>query len=471
MEETASEYRPALQAAFDAALEFLNRLDSMPVGARASLEGLRERFRIQLPERGDLPEHIVRDLVENATDGMSGSPTGRFFAWVIGGTLPAALAADWLTSTWDQNAAMFAPSPASAVIEEVAGSWLKELFGLPPESAFAFVTGGQMANTTCLAAARNSVLTKTGWDVETSGLAGVPPIHVLCPESRHNSVDRSVRFLGIGSGQMTRVACDREGRIIYDELKRALETHAGPKIVCLQAGDINTGAFDDFVRLIPLAKEHDAFVHVDGAFGLWAAATPTYRSFMLGADQADSWSVDGHKWLNVPYDCGYSFVRDAGALRNSMANTASYLSYSAAARDQMDWNPELSRRARGIPTYAALRQLGRQGIVDLSDRCCAHAKSLVMQAGKLPRVEVLHLPTLNQGLLRFHSQQPADEAADDAYTDRLIHAVWKSGEAFFSGTTWHGRRAMRVSVCNWRTSDSDVSRAVAAIAAALRSER
>jgi len=328
-----------------------------------------------------------------------------------------------------------------------------------------------MANTTCLAAARNGVLKQIGWDVETAGLASAPPVHVLCPESRHNSIDRSVRFLGMGSLQLVQVPCDREGRILPHELRRALLEHKGPKIVCLQAGDINTGAFDDFTTLIPLAHQHSAWVHVDGAFGLWAAATPTYRSLMDGADHADSWSVDGHKWLNVPYDCGYSFVRDASALRNSMANTASYLSYSTAARDQIDWNPELSRRARGIPTYAALRQLGKQGIVDLIDRCCAHAKSLVEQAGKLPRVEVLHLPTLNQGLLRFHAPQPSDDKTDDTYTDRIIHAVWKSGEAFFSGTTWHGRRAMRVSVCNWRTSESDVSRAVAAIAAALNAEK
>jgi len=370
------------------------------------------------------------------------------------------------------NAAMYTPGPVAAVLEETAGTWLKELLAIPSESAFAFVTGAQMANTTCLAAARNAVLAQFGWDVESKGLIGAPDLHVLCPETRHGAVDRALRLLGIGSQRMTAVPCDRAGRVLEPAFRAALEKCGKvPIIVTLQAGDINTGEFDDFVRLIPISKQHSAWVHIDGAFGLWAAVSSKYRHFLKGADAADSWCVDGHKWLNVPYDCGYSFVRNAQALHNAMGMHASYLVHSTTARDQIDWNPELSRRARGIPTYAAIRQLGRQGIVDLIERCCAHASAIVERLSQLPRVEVLHWPVLNQGVVRFHHPNSTDESTHDTYTDRIIDAVAKSGEAYFSGTNFHGRRAMRISVSNWRTSDSDVDRAITAFAKALNTIR
>lgn len=462
-----SDYQ-SLQSAFDNAVLYLEGMERNPVAATASLAQLRDRFDGPLPEEGESPDRVVEELAAAAQDGLNGSASGRFFAWVIGGTLESAVAADWLTSAWDQNAAMYAGSPAASVAEETAGRWLKELFGLPEESSFALVTGCQLAHFTCLAAARWSVLREYGWDVNRDGLFGAPPVRVIAGDQRHGSVDCALRFLGFGQESVLSVATDGDGRINVADFGRAVKSQSGPTIAVLGAADINIAAFDPFKQLIPMAKEASAWVHVDGAFGLFAAASRSKRPLVDGIQDAHSWATDGHKWLNVPFDSGFAFVRDQAAHRASMSASASYLSPNKDARDQIDWNPELSRRARGFPVYAALRELGRRGVEDLVDRCCAHARAIVRGIGELDGAEVLWEPHLNQGLVRFPDPHPQATGADhDARTDSVISAINATGEAFFSGTTWRGMRAMRVSVVNWRTSSEDVHRTIGAVATVL----
>jgi glutamate/tyrosine decarboxylase-like PLP-dependent enzyme len=351
------------------------------------------------------------------------------------------------------------------MVEEVAGSWLKQILGLPTEASFAFVSGCQMAHVTCLAAARHALLEKRGWNVEELGMAGAPPIRIFSSDQRHGSLERAVRLVGLGTTNIENLATDSNGRLEPDALAHALERDARPAIVLLQAGEINTGVYDAFANLIPIARRHGAWVHVDGAFGLWAAASPRYRHLVEGFELADSWATDGHKWLNVPYDSGYAFVAHPGPHRASMSHRAVYLTHDAARRDQIDWNPEWSRRARGFSTYAALRELGRNGVAALIERCCDRARAIVDGIGRLPGTEVLWRPSINQGLVRFLDPHGADH---DGRTDDVIAAIAATGEAFFTATTWRGMRAMRVSVCNWQTSDEDVWRTVCAVAMVLR---
>jgi glutamate/tyrosine decarboxylase-like PLP-dependent enzyme len=451
------------------AFSFLNNLDRAPVGATVDIETLRTQLNKPLADSGMPPEDVITELVRDVSGGLLGSAGGRFFGWVIGGAVPAALAADWLTATWDQNAALYATSPAAAVVEEVSGRWLKDVLRLPAHVSFAFVSGCQMAHATCLAAARHAVLAERGWDVEERGLYGAPPIRILTSGQRHGSFERAVRLLGLGRQQVVRLTSDDQDRLEPEALQQALEANlSAPTIVLLQAGDINIGAFDDFETLIPIAKRYGAWVHVDGAFGLWASASPRYRHLVKGVEAADSWATDGHKWLNVPFDCGYAFIADPDAHRASMSHRAAYLTHHEDARDEMDWNPEWSRRSRGFSTYAALRQLGRDGVAELVDRCCKHAYDLVTGIGGLAGAEVLWEPVTNQGLVRFRDQSPAATEQDhDRRTDEVIAAIVAAGEAFFGGTTWRGKRAMRVSVCNWRTSAEDVERSINSISEVL----
>ena len=453
----------ALDRAHHHAARWLDGLDTRPVNATATLEQLRARLGIPLGEHGADPVQIVDDLAEATEGGLLGSPGGRFFAWVIGGTLHSALAADWLTSAWDQNAGMYATAPAAAVAEEVAGAWLLELLDLPRDSSFAFVTGCQMAHVTALAAAREGVLRDAGWSVETDGLFGAPRIRVLANATRHSTVDRALRFLGIGERAVSEIPTDAQGRVTEATLESALRAGSGPAIVVLAAGDLNTGVFDSFRTLVPIAKAAGAWVHVDGAFGLMARASATKRHMVDGVDLADSWATDAHKWLNAPYDSGIAIVRDRAAHHAAMTVRASYLYPSQEVRDEVDWNPEFSRRARGFALYAALRELGREGLAALIDRCCAHCHAIVTGIGALPGAELLWEPALDQGLVRFLDPRPgATDAHHDARTDEVIAAINATGEAFFGGVTWNGMRAMRVSVVSWRTSDADVARTVEA---------
>jgi len=470
MAKQQTDFQRTLKAAHEHALSYLGALDDTSVAARADLATLRSRLNKPLTDEPISPDQVVDELVRDVDGGVNGSAGGRFFGWVIGGSLPAALAADWLTSTWDQNAGLYACAPAAAVVEEVAGSWLKDLLGLPAKASFALLTGTQMAHVTCLAAARHALLTRRGWDLERLGLYGAPPIRILCSTQRHGTIDRAIRLLGFGRSHLVCLAADPLGRLSVEALAEALAADPkSPTIVALQAGDVNTGAFDDFERIVPLAHQHGAWVHIDGAFGLWAAASSRYAHLMKDAGLADSWVTDGHKWLNVPYDCGYAFVTDTEAHRASMSHRAAYLTHAADARDEMDWNPEFSRRARGFPTYAALRQLGRNGVAALVDQCCQHARSIVAGIGQLDGAEVLSEPIINQGLLRFLDPAPSATLADhDRRTEQVIAAVNASGEAFFTPSTWQGKRAMRVSVSNWMTSDDDVRRVIKAFAQVLQ---
>ena len=465
-----SRQQSALRRAADLALSYLGSLDSAPVCATAPLAELRRRFSQPLVDHGADPVAVVEELARNADGGLLGSAGGRFYGWVIGAGLPAALGADWLTGAWDQNAGLYACGPAAAVVEEVCGAWLKDLLGLPASASFALVTGCQMAHVTCLAAARHAVLSRAGWDVNRDGLSGGPAIRIITSSEVHGTTTRAAKLLGIGTANITVLPSDASARLRADDLQSALAREAGrPTIVVLQAGDVNCGAFDPFQELIALAHEAHAWVHVDGAMGLWCNAVPELRHLLTGAELADSWATDGHKWLNVPYDSGYAFVAHPEHHRAAMEHHASYLVHAQDGRDQLDWTPEHSRRARGFATWAALRELGRNGLADLIQRCCRHAYDIVTRIGALPDARIVCVPQINQGLVRFlDSRADADEEDHDRRTDSVIAAINASGEAFFTGTTWRGRRCMRVSVSSWRTTEEDVNRAVAAAERALR---
>jgi glutamate/tyrosine decarboxylase-like PLP-dependent enzyme len=463
--------REVLMRAAEHALAWIEGLDSQPVATTASLEDLRARLDRPLADAGVAATQVIDDLVADTAGGILGSQGPRFFGWVIGGGVPSAIAADWLTSAWDQNAGIYACGPAASVVEEVAAGWLKALFGLPAEASVGFVTGTQMAHSTCLAAARHAVLRDCGWDVERQGLAGSPLIRILANAERHGSVDRAVRFIGLGSDNIVPLATAKDGRVAPETLRAALDAGSGPTIVVLQAGELNRAAFDPFEDLAPMARAAGAWTHVDGAFGLWAQASPAHRDLARGIELCDSWTTDAHKYLNVPYDSGVAIVRDAVAHRAAMTLATSYLPAGGAARDQIDWNPEFSRRARGFAIYAALRELGREGVAELVARTCRHARALTEGIGALPGAEPVAVSALNQGLVRFPSPKAgATDADHDRRTDEVIAAIDACGEAYFGGVNFQGRRCMRISVCNWRTTEADVARTVAAVRMVLAQE-
>ena len=428
------------------------------------MDDLRAALGGPLPERPTDPARVVTELAAAADPGIVGIPSGRYFGFVIGGAVPAALAADWLTSAWDQNAGLYVGGPAASVAEEIAGEWLRELLRIPATASFGFVTGCQMAHVTALASARYRVLANAGWDVNADGLAGAPPVRVLCGEQVHVTVPRALRLLGIGESAIVAVAADDEGRMRPDALREALAAGGGPTIVCAQAGEVNTGAFDPLREIAELGRAAGAWLHLDGAFGLWAAAAPALAHLVHGAELYDSWATDAHKWLNVPYDSGIAFCADPEAHQRAMGVHADYLVHAepGGPRDQMEWNPEFSRRARGFAVYAALRSLGRSGVAELVERCCAHARRFAGELRALDGVELLNDVVLNQVLFRYES---------DERTDRVLRVVQESGEAWMSGTVWAGRKAIRISVSNWQTSDDDVARAVAAFAGAYAPAR
>ena len=447
------------------AADFLEGLPGRPVGPGATVAELRERFGGPLPDGPADPAKVVAQLAEAAEPGLVASAGPRYFGFVVGGSEPAALAADWLTAAWDQNAGLYALSPAAAVAEEVAADWLRDLLGLPAGASSGFVTGGLMANFTCLAAARSHVLASAGWDVERDGLGGAPPVSVVVGAERHVTIDIALRYLGLGAGRAKVVPADGQGRLRADALPGVLAACSGPTIVCAQAGDVNSGAFDPLADVCRAAGEHGAWVHVDGAFGLWAAASPALRHLVAGAEQADSWATDAHKWLNVPYDCGLAFVAHPDAHGSVTAKTASYLvAAEGGERDPAGWTPEASRRARGFPVYAALRSLGRAGVVELVERCCAHARRFADRLGGEAGVEVRNEVVLNQVLVRF-----LDPAGDhDARTREVIRRVQDDGTCWLGGSTWQGSAVMRISVSNWSTTEEDVDRSVEAILRAAR---
>ena len=458
----------ALDAAHAAALRFLDGLGERKVGASADGEAMRAALGGPLPEEGEPADKVVTDLAVNADAGLSATAGPRFFGFVIGGSLPAAVGADWLTSAWDQNSGLFVLSPAAAVVEETARGWLVELLGLPAGVSLGFVTGGQMANTTCLAAARHAVLAAVGWDVEARGLVGAPRVTVLAGDGAHVTVYGALRLLGFGDASVTKVTTDVHGRMRPDSLAAALAACDGPVIVCAQAGDVNTGAFDPLREVVRVARSREnVWVHVDGAFGLWAAASAKRRHLVDGLEGCDSWATDAHKWLNVPYDSGLAFVRDEASHRASMARTAAYLQKSTTDRDNYEFTPEFSRRARGFPVYAALRSLGRRGVEAMIDRCCDHALRFAELLSAAPGVQVVNDVVLNQVLVRFEAAGGGAQAGDQRTRD-VIARVQEDGTCWLSGTVFRGLAHMRISVRNWSTTDDDVRRSAAAVLAAQR---
>jgi glutamate/tyrosine decarboxylase-like PLP-dependent enzyme len=446
-----------LQRVHEHAVDFLRAMPDRHVGARASRDELLAALRVPLSQAGEDPAAVVDALAAQGERGALASPGPRYFGFVIGGTLPVALAADWLVSTWDQNPGIYATSPVSSVIEDVAREWLLDLFDLPRDASLGFVTGCQMANFTCLAAARHGVLRRAGWNVEEDGLPGAPRVNLVTSAESHVTIDVAMRYLGFGTRAQLRVETDGQGRMRADRLRRLLDNLSGPTIICAQAGNVNTGAFDPLREIAAAAREHHAWLHVDGAFGLWARTSATLRELADGIELADSWATDAHKWLNVPYDCGVAITRHAEDHRASMTSTAAYLvQTSGVERDEVDWVPEFSRRGRGMPVYAALRALGRDGVERLIDGNCARAKQMAELLRGEPGVEVLNDVTLNQVLVRFGD--------DDDLTRAVVTGVQQDGTCWLGGTTWQGRAAMRVSVSNWATSEEDVARSAAAIA-------
>jgi glutamate/tyrosine decarboxylase-like PLP-dependent enzyme len=455
-----ADWKGPLGEAFEEALAYLEGLPSRRVASYIELSTLRKALGGPVPDRPMEPREVVADLVAAADPGVVASGSGRFFGFVIGGANPAALAADWLTSAWDQNAGLYVLGPAASVVEEVAGEWLAELFGLPVGMSVGYVTGAQMANFTGLAAALHEVLRRAGWDLAAGGLWGAPRVRVLAGAGRHGTIDRALRFLGVGTSTIVEVDANRQGRMQPAALAAALQQGSGPAIVCAQVGNVNSGAIDPVGEICTIAHEHDAWVHVDGAFGLWAGASPRLRPLVAGVELADSWATDAHKWLNVPYDSGLIFCAHPDAHRAAMGIRAGYLMHSAGdERDALDYGPEHSRRARGFAIYAAIRALGREGIADLVERCAAFASRFAERLAAADGVEVLNDVVLNQVLVRFL----AADGDHDAHTRRVIERVQHDGTCWMSGTTWQGQAAMRISVSNWSTDQADVDRAVAAI--------
>jgi glutamate/tyrosine decarboxylase-like PLP-dependent enzyme len=455
-------FRTLLEQTAELAVAHLEGLADRPVGWSASVEELRASLGGPVPKMPADPCEVIGDLAAAVEPGLVGSPGGRYFGFVIGGGTPAAVAADWLTSTWDQNAGLYVCGPAAAIVEEVAGAWIAELLGLPGGASFGFVTGCQMAHVTALAAARHSVFAAVGWDVNECGLIGAPPLRIFVGAERHVTVDRAVRLLGFGTGSIVALPADGQGRMIPGALREALDGYAGPAIICAQAGNVNTGSCDPMAEIADIAQATGAWLHVDGAFGLWAAASPALRHLVAGVERADSWATDAHKWLNVPYDSGIAFCAHPEAHQAAMSVHAGYLVHAApdGPRDQLDWNPEFSRRARCFSVYAAIRSLGRSGIADLIERCCAHARRFDEALGSVPSIKVLNDVVLNQVLVRFLDRSGGDH---DAYTRSVIQAVQDDGTCWLSGTTWHGMAAMRISVSNWATTSDDVEHSIEAI--------
>jgi glutamate/tyrosine decarboxylase-like PLP-dependent enzyme len=447
----------ALAAAHGHARAFLDSVHDRPAGPTSTTAEVAAELGGPLPRAGRAPVDVVEHLVRAAEPGLANSPGPRYFGWVMGGSVEAAMAADTLAVVWDQIAGMQIMSPAAAAAEEVAGGWLVELLGLPRDVSFGFTTGAQMANFTALAAARHATLARAGWDVERDGLQGAPRVRVFAGAQSHATVYQALRYLGLGAP--TVIGADLEGRMEAADLALALEEGEGPAIVCAQAGDVNSGAFDPFHEIADLCAAHGAWLHVDGAFGLWAAASPELRHLVEGVERADSWATDCHKWLNVPYDSAAVFVRDAGAHADAMTWQTSYV-MPGAGREPYRYVPEASRRARGFAVWAAIAQLGADGIAAMIDRCCANARRFADGVAVEPGVEILNDVVLNQVVVRFGDA--------DAVNDDVVRRVQADGTCFLGGTIWRGVGAVRFSTTNWSTTADDIDRSVAAVLAAYR---
>lgn len=459
-----SDWKSVLDVVGPAALAHLESLPQRrvyPAGDHATIRAALDK---PLTDAGMEPAAVVEELVRDLGPYVTAHASGRFFGFVIGGLHPASWGAELMVSTWDQNAGLYPPTPGVAVAEEIAAEWVVDLLGLPAESSVGFVTGGQMANFTCLAAARHEVLREAGWDVESDGLIGAPRVSVVVKEGVHSTVLRALRYLGLGERAAVVVACDDQDRVVPEALDEALRAIEGPTIVTVESGNVNTGSFDDFTAVADAVDAHRArgnpsWVHCDGAVMLLAAAAPSMAHLTVGIDRLDSWSTDGHKLLNLAYDCGIAICRNAAAHRAAMSVQASYLEQGAGARDAMDWNPEFSRRARGVGVYATLRSLGRDGVAEIVDRTTRLARRFAGALAASGRAEVVNDVVTNQVLVRWL----APDGDHGALAERVMAGVRTEGVAFFSGTTYRGERLMRIAVSDWATDDDDVDRVVEAL--------
>lgn len=460
-----SELRDGLAIAFEEIANYRETLGESTVGPTATRADMVAALTRSLPTEGSPLEEVLKELVEVASPGLVASAGPRYFGFVVGGSIDAALIADVMTTGWDQVAFNEVSSPASLAFEDVAGIWLKDLLGIPSSASVGFVTGAQAANTVGLAAARFQVLRDHGWDVGGDGLHGAPRVRVVAGTERHATIDRTLRLLGLGESSLELVPVRSDGAMDADALAGVLEHGApGPTIVCAQSGNVNTGAFDDLRRICAVAKQSGAWVHVDGAFGLWAAVSPGLKRHVDGIELADSWGCDGHKWLNVPYDSGYAFCARPEVHATAMGYTAAYLTGQEDGRHfgGGDFVLESSRRARGFATWAALRSLGRSGVEDIVDQCCAMTRRFADGLSEIDGVNVVNEVVLNQILVRV---------GDESATDQVAKDIQANGEAWLGATTWHGERLLRISVSNWSTTEADIDRAVSAVGSAVRRSR
>ena len=453
---------PLLEQAARHAKQYLDTIADRHVGALASGDELRSWLASPLSENGEDARHVLDQLAQAGERGTTASQGPRYFGFVIGGSLPVATAADWLVSAWDQNAQVYVMSPIAAVVEEIAANWLKEVLGLPATWSVGFVTGCQMANFTSLIAARHHVLHKVGWDVERDGLFGAPAIDVIVNDEAHRTIFTSLRMLGLGAERVRRVKTDGQGRMRTDHLEELLRTVNGPCIVCAQIGNVNTGACDPIAEIAPLVHRRGAWLHVDGAFGVWAAANQSFRHLAAGIDQADSIATDCHKWLNVPYDSGIVLTAHPESHQRGLMIPAHYIQTTPGERDPRRFTPDESRRARGITVYAALRTLGRRGVSELVERCCACARRMAEKLRQHAQVRILNEVVLNQVLVQF-VPLPGDPCDEGAFTDKVVAGVQSEGTCWLGGTQWQGRRAARISVSNWSTTQHDIDRSAEAI--------
>ena len=453
-------HQQVLETARAIATRFLDEVASRHVGATATPSSLRDALGGPLPQGASNPLAVLNDLAARADAGIVANAGPRYFGFVTGGAVPVTVAADWIASAWDQNASLYVMSPAAAVIEDVVSGWILELLDLPRTASIGFVTGCHMANFTCLAAARHEVLRRVGWNVESQGLQKAPRVRVIAGAEIHVSAVGALRYLGFGTEEIELIPVDDQGRMRADALDVALAQSDAPTIVCAQAGNVSTGACDPLEAIIRSAHARGGWVHVDGAFGLWAAAVPELRSQVKGIGTADSWATDAHKWLNVPYDSGLAIVADPAPHRAAMSMKASYLQRGDdEERTGMDWTPESSRRARALPLYALFRSLGRDGIADIVRRNCALARRIAARLSKEPGVTILNDVVLNQVLVQFK---------DDDTTRRVIAAVQAEGTCWAGGAFWQNKQAMRVSVSNWSTTEADIDRSADAMIGCFR---
>jgi glutamate/tyrosine decarboxylase-like PLP-dependent enzyme len=458
-QDAGAEFADVLRRSQELALRYIESLDERDIGVAADHETLRAAFGKPLGDEPLPPQQVIQELYETADPGIVATNAGRFFGFVEGGVLPAALGADWLASTWDQNPGFYVLSPAAAAAEEVVSQWLLDLLILPTEASVGFTTGAQLANVGGLAAGRHHVLKAVGWDVEADGLQGAPPVTVVVGEERHATIGRALRFLGLGERNVTVIPADAQGRLDPSALGATLKGVDGPLIVCAQAGNVNTGAFDPFKEIAELCHERGGWMHVDGAFGLWAAASPRLMHLTSGVELADSWAVDAHKWLNVPYDSGIVICAHPESHRTALALHAPYLiRHGDALRDGSDWTPESSRRARVFAIWAALRSLGRKGVASMIEACCEHAKNFAEQLATHPDIDILNDVVLNQVLVRVGD--------DDERTKETARRVQAQGRSWLADTVRHGKAAIRISVSDHATTPEDVTEAVKAIVSA-----